>query len=50
MLGGGRNDKTKDTEFGWTAACGKNLQNWKYLHSQMSIQEGKTMVEETKFP
>ena len=46
MLGGGGIDRTKDTEFSFynSAACEKNLQNRKYLSSQIPIQEAKTMV------
>ena len=46
MLGGGRTDRTKDTEFSFynSAACEKNLQNRKYLCSQIPILEAKTMV------
>ena len=53
MIGGGRTDRTKDTELSWiqlrVEKC--DLQNWKYLFSQISIQEGKTMVwKKATFP
>ena len=52
MLGGVRNDRTKDTELSWIQLrVEKNLQNWKYLYSQIPIQEGKTMVwKKANFP
>ena len=43
MLGGGRPDRTKDTEASWIhLRVERNLQNWKYLYPQIPIQQGKT--------
>ena len=52
MLADIRTDRTKDTELSWIPLLvGKNLQNWKYLYSQIPIQEAKTMVwKKANFP
>ena len=53
MLGGGRTDRTKDTELSWIQLRVEksDLQNWKYLFTQISIQDGKTMVwKKANFP
>ena len=50
---GGRTDRTKDIKLSLIQlrVKKKKLQNWKYLHSQIVIQEGKTMIwKKPNFP